>query len=71
MICEGDGSYTSKDKVLGDFVRERLDRDEQDVGGANPINVSDILEGASRSVTSPVLEHPRGGSVGRRERFHL
>lgn len=40
MVCERDGSDSSEHKVLGDLVGERLDGDEQDVGGANSGRVS-------------------------------
>jgi len=35
VVGERDGAYASEDKVLRDFVGKGLDRDEQDVGGAD------------------------------------
>jgi hypothetical protein len=35
VVCEGDGAYAGEDQVLCDFVGERLDGDEEDVGGAD------------------------------------
>jgi hypothetical protein len=35
VVCEGDGPYAGEDEVLCDFVGERFDGDEKDVGGAD------------------------------------
>ena len=42
MVCECDGPYACKDEVLCDLVGERLDGDEEDVGGADSTCISFI-----------------------------
>jgi hypothetical protein len=44
VICECDGAYASENKILGDFVGESLDRDEENVGGADSVCVSVCTE---------------------------
>jgi hypothetical protein len=40
VVGEGDGAYAGQDQVLCDFVGERFNGDEEDVGGADPVRVS-------------------------------
>jgi hypothetical protein len=35
VVCEGDGANASKHEVLCDLICQRLDGDEEDVGGAD------------------------------------
>jgi hypothetical protein len=40
VVCECDGAYASQYEILCDFVGERLDGDEKNVGRANPVGVN-------------------------------
>jgi hypothetical protein len=50
VVCECDGAYAGQYEVLCDFVGERFDRDEEDVGGADSGLVSTI--GMCYAITS-------------------
>jgi hypothetical protein len=52
MVCKCDGAYTGKHEVLGDFVGERFDRDEENVGGADStlVNCSFVSAGSCGSL---------------------
>lgn len=71
MVCEGDGANAGEDKVLCDFVGERLDGDEEDVGGADSGGVSGAESFRWISLTSLALSHPIVGSGGHKARFRL
>lgn len=51
MISKCDRSDASQDEVLGHFIRERFDRDEQDVGGADPAELLAFALAACEIVT--------------------
>lgn len=54
MVGKCDGAYASKDKILCDFVGERLYRDKENVGSADPSQIRNYAKD-SKGVSSLLL----------------